>query len=492
MKLKVMAMALAAGLTFTAFPGVLPKSFDNAGLVAEAATIKECYVPVTLQKFDNPADKSMGNAALIQMGKVVVDNEGKATLQLSFQSLTYSGQTGYMGFFRTVDADGEIIPATVLEEYTGFTDIYNDMTSQKFDKKLYNKTTKTAWYPKTVSIPVNAVYDNAGNVIGIDTDRIKVQVYVPVMEAISSGTGTQFAYLDVKNGLFTGSQVVLDGSIKMNTYFNISDSFVADTNAKIEVSTPDGRKDTFPISKAVKGTEANQYYVTTKIPAKEMTTDLTCSLIDGNGNAVDSFTTNLQDYAQKVIASDATNETKILTAELLNYGSRAQVYFNYNYDNNDENLANYVLSPLLMDTYEEVEASDLAQYTYSEAGTMKNMTYFGTTLSFLSEITMRHYFKLSSGDIKNHTFKIGNTTLTPQFDSAHNAYYVDITGISAKDLDTEYALTVDGTYTLTYSALDYCNAVVTAEKTATSEKVKIKSKNLVKALYKYWQAAENV
>ncbi len=492
MKLKIMAMALAAGLTVTALPGFIPQNHANVGLVAEAASVKECYVPVTLQKFDNPDDKSMGNAALIQMGKVVVDSEGKATLQLSFQSLTYSGQTGYMGFFRSVDADGEIIPATVLEEYTGFTDIYNDMTSAKFDKKLYNSKTKTAWYPKTVSIPVNAVYDNAGNVIGIDTDRIKVQVYVPVMEAISAGTGTQFAYLDVKNGLFTGSQVVLDGSIKMNTYFNISDSFVADTNAKIEVSTPDGRKDTFPINKAVKGSDANQYYVTTKIPAKDMTTNLTCSLIDGNGNAVDTFTTNLQDYAQKVIASDAANETKILTAELLNYGSRAQVYFSYNYDGNDETLANYVLSPLLMDTYEEVEASDLAQYTYSESGNMKDMTYYGTTLSFLSEITMRHYFKLGSGDIKNHTFKIGNTTLTPKFDAGNNAYYVDITGISAKDLDTEYALTVDGTYTLKYSALDYCNAVVKADKTASAEKVKSKSKNLVKALFKYWQAAENV
>src|SRR5699024_9346047 len=53
-------------------------------------------------------------------------------------------------------------------------------------------------YPKTVSIPVK-VTANADSELGFETENsILIQVYVPVMEAINKGSGTQFAYLDLK------------------------------------------------------------------------------------------------------------------------------------------------------------------------------------------------------------------------------------------------------------------------------------------------------
>lgn len=492
MKHKIMAMALAAGMTFTAFSGVLPQSFgfDGTSIIAQAATVKEMNVPVTLQHHDNPDNKSMGNPALIQLGKIVVDSEGKAAVQLTFQSLTIAGLgKGNLGWIKKVNSDGTMTPATIIEEYTGYTDDYNDEDSDYFDDNLNKSNDGNYWYPKTVAIPVDAEYDNQGNLIGVKESRIEVQVYVPIMEKLNAagGGGTQLAYLDIKNGLFTGSSMTLDGNIKLNTYFNFSDSFLSDNNAKIVVSAADGRSEETPVTEAVKGDATNQYYVATKIPAKDMTTDFNVDLIDGNGKVVDSFNTNVQTYAKAVISSDADAKYKTLAAEVLNYGARAQVYFDYNYGFNSDNLANSGVKKSLKDTYKSVTLDDLSGYTYTENGTLNGLTYHGTALSFLSEVTMRHYFKLTSGDIKNHTFKVGNTTLTPKFDSVNNAYYVDIAGISAKNLATKYTLTVDNNYKLEYSALDYCCA---ANKLTDDDKYAIK--NLTKALFKLWQAADAV
>ena len=488
MKLKVMAMALAAGLTVTALPGVIPQNFGNVGFVAEAASVQEFNVPVTLQHHENPENKSMGNAALIQLGKVVVDSEGKAALQLTFHSLTISGSgTGYLGWLKKVNSDGTMTDAKVIEEYTNVTDIYNDEEGDDFDDQLHESADGHYWYPKVVSIPVEAKYDSQGNIIGITESRIEVQVHVPIMEKLneSGGGGTQFAYLDVKNGLFTGSSVSLDGNVNLNTYFNFSDAFLNDSGSKVVISTEDGRSDTVYVKDVKAGTETNQYFVATRIPAKDMTTNLSAELIDGSGNVVDTFTTNVSTYAKSVISSDADEKYKVLAAEMLNYGSRAQVYFDYKYDNNDKNLANNGVAKKRKDTYKNVEADAFTNYTYSASGSMNGLSYYGTALSFLSETTMRHYFKLNSGDIKNHTFKIGDSTLNAKYDSEKDLYYVDIKGINAKDLDKDFVLNVDGTYTLTYSALDYCNLAVSGD-------TKNKMKNLAKALYKFWEAAENI
>ena len=490
MNRKVIALALAAGMTFCAFSGVLPQtSVVTTSLRAEAAAVQEYNIPVTLQKYDSPVDKSMGNAALIQMGKIVVDNEGNATLQLSFQSLKYSGQTGYLGYLNKVNDDNTLTRATVLEEYEGFTDTYNDLKSSKFDKKLYNSTTKTAWYPKTVSIPVDADVDADGNVIGLKESRIKVQVYVPVMEAISSGTGTQFAYLDVKDGLFTGSSVTIDGSVKLNTYFNFSDAFTNDTGVKAVISAPDGRTDTISVKDFQKEDGTNQYRISTQIPVKDMATQLSGQLLDGNGDVIETFSLSVAEYAMQIIANEDIDEKYVnFAAELLNYGAAAQVYFKYNYDNNDENLANYALSPIYLHDYDEdVADSELAGYTYSQSGKLSGLTYSGSTLSFLSDITIKHYFSLSETDsIDAHKFVVNGTETTPVYDETQKMYYVSVSGISAKNFDTDYTVTIDSSYTLKYCALDYCNAVVKSSSTKTSLKY------LTKALYKFWEAAENV
>ena len=478
---KITAAVLSGGVLLCACVGYVPQISAPAVLTADAAGTQELQIPVTLQKFDSPEDKSMGNASLVQMGKIVVDEKGDAVLQLSFQSMVYLGQQGYLGYLQKVNDDGSLTDATVLEEFEGVYDTFNT------EGDTHDENLKSQWYPKTVSIPIDAEYDANGNVIGVKNNRIKVQVYVPVMESITSGSGQQFAYLDIKDALFTGSSVTLDGSVKLNTYFNLSDAFLSESDAKVVVSTGDGRSDTFSVGELQKDADSSQYSVTTKVPVKDMTTGLTAQLIDADGTVVDTFSTDVKTYAQSVIKSDAASESqKTLAAELLNYGSRAQVYFQYNYNNNDKNLANSSVPAKRKNTYTGLDTALLQPYTYEATGTLNGMSYQGTALSFLSDLTMRHYFALESGSISDHRFVVNGTAVTPQYDVAQDLYYVDITDISAKNYDADYTVQIDGTYVLNYCALDYCNAAQTASNAKSS------LKNLTKALYMFWQAAENV
>lgn len=470
MKNRFLSTAMAAVMSVCAL-GIFPNT-------ASAAEVQEYNIPVTMQKYDNPDDKSMGNAALEQMGKVVVDESGNASLQLSFDSLTYLGQQGYLGWLNLVTKTGTT-PATVIEEYTDLYDSFNNSTLDTYDENL-----KSQWYPKTISIPVDAEYDDSGKLIGVKEDIITVQVYVPVMESITAGSGTQNAYLYLKDSLFTGSSITLDGSVKLNSYMNFSDTAINDTNAKLVISTPDGRSDTIKMSQLQKGENTNEYFATTRIPAKEMTTELTGQFIDGNGNVIETFTTNVASNAKQVISSTADEKYKVVAAELLNYGARAQVYFNYNYNASDSNLANNGLAVKRKNTYNNLEDTVFDSYTSSATGSISGISYYGSSLSFIADISIKHYFTLESGNISDHTFKVNGETTVPVYDEATGKYYVTVSGISAKNFDTDYTVTVDGTYTLDYCVFDYCCKAQSANKATL--------KKLTKTLYCLWTAAKAV
>ena len=136
---------------------------------------------------------SMGNAALQPQGVLVVAEDGSMTLELTFQAISISGLEGYLYRLRKVDMSTvvyndynypvqyEADDASVLEYYTGVHDGYNDPDSPSYDANTEGKE-----YPKVVSIPVEQ-----------GENMNYVEIYVPVMEAISTGQGTQIARLSI-------------------------------------------------------------------------------------------------------------------------------------------------------------------------------------------------------------------------------------------------------------------------------------------------------
>lgn len=140
---------------------------------------------------------SMGNAALKNPMQVLVDvddttGDASVTLRMEYVPLTTSGFTGYLAALSyfpnwTGGTSGYQMPttetpvaATVESYYENIYDSYNDPdfgTDANVKGKLY---------PHYMTIPV---------VLG--DEEIWVQVYVPVMESITAGSGRQYAKLQL-------------------------------------------------------------------------------------------------------------------------------------------------------------------------------------------------------------------------------------------------------------------------------------------------------
>ena len=103
---------------------------------------------------------------------------------------------------------------------------------------------------------------------------------------------------------------------------------------------------------------------------------------------------------------------------------------------------------------------------------------------------VRHYFMVNEGcDINNYKFSYvkadGNeVSLTPK-KASDGVYCVDINGIMARNLNSNYACKVTGKnktciFELDYGPFSYSQKVINSEN--SSEELK----NLVNALYWYW------
>ena len=136
---------------------------------------------------------SMGNAALDPQGVIVAEEDGSMSLELTFQSLNISGIEGYLYSLKKVDmstveynqynypASYETEDGQILETFEGVYDSYNDPDSASYDANTGGNE-----YPRVISIPIEQ-----------DEDMNYVEIYVPVMESIGSGQGTQLARLHI-------------------------------------------------------------------------------------------------------------------------------------------------------------------------------------------------------------------------------------------------------------------------------------------------------
>lgn len=118
---------------------------------------------------------SMGNDAIVSSAGLTV-KDGKGTLNLTLIPLDLQGLKGYLGWMKKVTPDG-IVDAEVLSSYDVY-DSFNDKENGT-DPQMKGKA-----YPSSLSLPVE-----------INQNETEIQMYIPVMEGIQSGAGTQNARL---------------------------------------------------------------------------------------------------------------------------------------------------------------------------------------------------------------------------------------------------------------------------------------------------------
>lgn len=221
----------------------------------------------------------------------------------------------------------------------------------------------------------------------IGTDELPTiggdKVYV-----ITDSEGNITGYTNtVQTDKLAGHTISLGDKIAVNYYMSLTEKTLNDANAKMIFTVPDtGSTYTLeiPVSEAVK---SGDYYVfTCEVAAKEMTSAISAKLITSESELqLDDYT--VQEYAEDILANPETYaKEQELVKKMLNYGTEAQLYFNYNTDK----LANN--TEYMTEQEKTVELYGFAGAPYILEGTEAGVTYYGTALSLETELAFKHYF----------------------------------------------------------------------------------------------------
>ncbi|WP_082320383.1 NEAT domain-containing protein [Ruminococcus flavefaciens] len=428
-------------------------------------------VPAHMIKTDRASDSMSENA--INHNVVVDVKDGKATVQVEFKGMAIDDKFGYLEKLSYFNAGyeyngfgapvGEVTEATVINKY----DVIDEYSGKN--------------PPHYLEFPL---------VDGKGAEWIPLQVFVPVMEAVSTGSGTQsvLMHLDWENKVpagkiaeYTGNTLSLKDDFGLNFFFNFGEQTLNDAGAKVKFTLPDGSVKEYVISEIADADKtANGYKFSANVAAKEMTAPVKVQVILSNGETSEVFSCSVKEYADKLLAS-STNESEIaLVKSILNYGGYAQEFFGYN----KTALANADLTDAEKTLGDVTIANTKRERVEDEDD---GINFYGSSLSLNTKIDLKAYFTLEDGaKISDYTFKIGSTELTPV--ESGNKYYVTIPDITSRDIDERSAIEIanksgegelsvkTGPYAYIYKALSK----------SSDEKLQ----SLMKALYFYSQAAE--
>ena len=183
-----------------------------------------------------------------------------------------------------------------------------------------------------------------------------------------------------------------------------------------------------------------------------------------------------QDYVEYIRETSQEEGLLAVVNALSDLGSLAQEQFQYNPEARVD----------VVGELSAVTADMLTKYEPKvEAETGAGVTYYGSSLLLRDVTTIRHYFKAAGGDVSGYTFTVDGVQVTPVEKESY--FYVDITGIVAKDLDRSFRVEVSGAdgvlIRLDYSAMSYAfKQLNRAEEGVLTD--------LAKAVYLYGAAAD--
>ena len=290
-----------------------------------------------------------------------------------------------------------------------------------------------------------------------------------------------------------GYTTSLNGTIEMNFYMEMSEDIAADPDAYMQFELPGSNTtaDKIMLTDARKVTrDGKTYYVfSAGVAAKNMVDDIKATFnyhLNGEAKTTETYQYTIQSYCEYII--DETNgydaESIALAKSMLNYGAWAQ---KYDAEKNNTTVADSALANANLSeadkTLEDVNLDD--SYKSSSNGSCTGLKLAGSAVMTTTTTSIRHFFTVTD-DIGNYEFVANGKSLTPvQFGSY---YYVDITGIKAKDMDTPIVLAVTNTedstqFTVNYSVYTNIKSVVEGEYTAIET-------GLMKSVYYYSEAAK--
>ncbi len=287
--------------------------------------------------------------------------------------------------------------------------------------------------------------------------------------------------------LFAGHSLSLNGSIGVNFYLNITAEQAAKTSVSFSWLDKTFTDDTPELDPCGSG----YYMVSCPIAAAEMTCGITAVATIDKVVQDETSTYSAVTYANKIMTDQSFRAKYIeknsvtkydqlvtLVQAMLDYGSKAQVRF----DRNIENLANGGTDYFTGEVTLTSGASDMEENLLS-----CGLEYVGTSVIYLSQTTLRHYYRIVepnkfTNEIKNGITLNGESV---NYGEKNGMIYFDKKDIAASQMDTEYMLKING-HEYHYSALDYSAMEYSSDDKPYSESI---TKQLAASVYRYNQAA---
>ena len=235
------------------------------------------------------------------------------------------------------------------------------------------------------------------------------------------------------------------------------------------------------------------YKFSCNVCAAEMSDEITAELYH-DGKLLETNVFSVKEYAKIILYSDdwiadyiaKTSQAKydalaILVKSMLNYGANSQTQFGHHTDEPANEGVGYPLDYL---TREEItgiagDIPDNAVFSTALEGT--RLEYYGYSLLLKTKTALRFYFRTKADDPDLSSLSLGGENIVQRYNDKF--VYIEMVGISAKDLENTMMLQYAGTPMGEYSALSYVKDVLT---NASSDQTII---DTVTALYRYNKAA---
>ena len=310
--------------------------------------------------------------------------------------------------------------------------------------------------------------------------RYNVRIFNSVDNTASAVVEKEFSIAD-KLGNVTEWNINLGGNISANFNLVLTEEVEADANAKVAVSingsTTETIIDELPEGKTTDGTACRVVSVSVRAP--EMSDSISIQVI-GNDATGGEQKFSIRQYAKAIIDGDFNESTKDLVKHMLNYGAKAQLYFNYK--TTGGNLAtDGVVDP------EDLTFVDVPAVGSDHKATVTDVTgmeFYGSSLVLNSNTTLRFYFILN-GENAISDYDFGELPVYARTVNGTPMYFADIKNIAPDKLNTPQTLSVDDKAFVSYNPMSYIVRMYNSDSSTDS------MQNLMYALYNYHTVAAN-
>ena len=363
--------------------------------------------------------------------------------------------------------------------------------------EVWGQTIGTDTYPNLGGAKVykNAIYNGCegkpGEPVSYAYSNTEKNTYGDHPDADNDGKCDDCgAIIDGIGAKLVGYSLSLTGNIGVNFYMELSDQIIADKDAYMQFTLPNGTVTKVPVSAAQTNTtikEGTTYYkFPCEVSSYEMTQDIKAQMFDGNGNCGKEYTYTVRDYAQYIIKNSSSYvDAYPFAVAMLNYGACSQKYFNKAVDE----LANKYLNDNELEILDRFEGY-IDNFVANKAENKVLGQFAGLSMVLKSETTLNIFYEPKEGiDVSKLNFIVDGKEITPV---KRGQYYIlSLENIKANELGNSKKFTVtDGTNTLSgdYCAMMYCYQVLQAQE-GTYEDALV---TLVKAFSNYAYTAQSI